>query len=136
MVLARVRQKTPDSANPTEWRNVAIFGGLWGTEPVPSLARGEAWRQSEAMSLRPCLVCGTQTSGSRCPPHKLRTYRGPWRRQAEKTIAAHVAALGWWCPGWKRPAHPSRDLTVDHDVGVLCRSCNDRKGHRRTGGVC
>jgi hypothetical protein len=26
-----------------------------------------------------------------------------------------------------RPGHPAYDLVVDHDLGVLCRSCNSSK---------
>jgi len=57
---------------------------------------------------------------------------------------AHVD--GWrdqygdWCPGYLVPGHPASDLTADHvvavalggdpqgELGVLCRSCNGRKG--------
>lgn len=72
-----------------------------------------------------------------------RNYRPGWTRLSQQTIAAHVAAHGWTCPGWRRPAHPSRSLTADHripvaaggasvpgNLGVLCRSCNSAKGAR------
>jgi hypothetical protein len=26
-----------------------------------------------------------------------------------------------------RPGHPAYDLVVDHDLGILCRSCNSSK---------
>jgi len=33
------------------------------------------------------------------------------------------------CPGWGGdPPHDATDLVLDHDVGVLCRSHNSRKG--------
>lgn len=63
-----------------------------------------------------------------------------WRRLSSRAIGAHVARHGYTCPGYKVPAHPSRDLTLDHPTalasggaplprnpGVLCRSCNGRK---------
>lgn len=106
------------------------------------------------MTLRACLDCGTPAAGRRCPTHQgrvderkalvTRRHYGPgWTRLSQETIAAHVAAHGWMCLGWGRPAHPSRSLTADHripiatggssvaaNLGVLCRSCNSRKGAR------
>ncbi len=55
---------------------------------------------------------------------------------------------GDWCPGYRRPAHAARDLTVDHvvplaaggapfDIGntaVLRPSCNSTKGASGDGG--
>jgi len=54
-------------------------------------------------------------------------YRGDWPRISRMAIAQHVAACGWTCPGWRVPAHPSADLTLDHQRGVMCRACNARK---------
>jgi hypothetical protein len=66
-----------------------------------------------------------------------------WRRLAKRTVEAHVAGHGWHCPGWHREPHPVRpgELAADHPVplvlggeplpaqpGVLCASCNARKG--------
>lgn len=40
---------------------------------------------------------------------------------------------GYYCPGWRLPdypghsPHPATDLVVDHDLGILCRSCNSSK---------
>lgn len=55
-------------------------------------------------------------------------------------IREWVAVRGWWCPGYGRPSHESRDLTAAHSVpvarggtvieGVLCRSCNSRQALR------
>lgn len=63
------------------------------------------------------------------------------RNLSATTIATWVQEHGWLCPGWQRKAHPSKDLTLDHltpraaggatapaNSGVLCRSCNGRKG--------
>lgn len=87
------------------------------------------------MPPRPCLKCGILTArGSRCPTCRTAQrakYRGDWPQRSRQAVAAHVAAHGWNCPGWGTPPHPSRDLTLDHQVGVLCRECNARK--RRTG---
>ena len=56
---------------------------------------------------------------------------------------AHIAVHGWHCPGWHREPHAVRpgELAADHPVplvlggeplpaqpGVLCASCNARKG--------
>jgi hypothetical protein len=62
-------------------------------------------------------------------------------------IARHVGEFGWTCPGdgVEHPAHPSRDLTLDHidqlqddgapfdpaNTRVLCRSRNSATGARR-----
>lgn len=99
------------------------------------------------MPLTACLGCGMPTlNGSRCVECSRgfrRAERNPmydtpeWRRRRKSDIAAHVARYGWWCPGYARPGHPSRDLTDDHIVPgsleggtqVLCRSCNTRKSH-------
>lgn len=69
-----------------------------------------------------------------------RPWYGPaWQRLAARVLAQHRAENGDWCPGWRTPAHPATDLTVDHvdprslarGVAVLCRSCNGRKGASR-----
>lgn len=104
------------------------------------------------MPVKPCLTCGRLSTGSRCPTHagthqvhaqRAKRERRPYtyteqRRRAE-AVQAHVATHGWWCPGWRRPAHESHDLTADHVIAVaagggedgplqvLCRSCNGRK---------
>jgi len=94
--------------------------------------------------LRPCLEpgCPQLTSRTRCPAHAAErqrlvdqtgaavhraAYGGGWKRAARAAVKAHVAAHGWFCPGWDRPSHPAADLVVDHDVGVLCRKCNSAK---------
>lgn len=63
-----------------------------------------------------------------------------WRSLAASIIAAHAREVGWVCPGdgHRHPAHPSRDLVVDHvqpisrggapfdraNLRVLCRGRN------------
>lgn len=98
------------------------------------------------MGRRRCLACHTLIdSGSYCFEHSPRRILGSsqWKRTSSAIIEAHVRAYGWTCPGYLRPAHPSRDLTADHaqprarrpDLaldptnlgGVLCRSCNSKK---------
>jgi hypothetical protein len=84
---------------------------------------------------RHCLDCGTLTPNTRCPTctrtrsnqRQRPEYEGNWRTQSQHTRTAWVATHGWWCPGWDRTPHESHDLVVDHDVGVLCRSCNGAK---------
>lgn len=67
---------------------------------------------------------------------------GDWteRNRRQAVVKAHIEAHGMWCPGYHVPAHPSLDLCADHVVGVgaggdpggalgvLCRSCNSRRG--------
>jgi 5-methylcytosine-specific restriction protein A len=99
--------------------------------------------------LRPCLECGRLSDGTRCPAHRrvvlqVKRRRRPRISRAEEdrraaTVAAWRAEHGDWCPGWRRPAHLSADLTADHVVpvggggsehgalSVLCRVCNGAK---------
>jgi 5-methylcytosine-specific restriction enzyme A len=82
---------------------------------------------------RPCLDCGRLVRGaSRCPRCKgeaerrknatrpgERTYAEQQRRR--RTVAAHRATVGDWCPGVPelgRPAHPATNLSADHIVEV------------------
>jgi len=86
---------------------------------------------------RPCIVPGCPkltTKGSRCPEHRAEQrakYGNGWQAFAARAVTEHVAMFGHLCPGWRRPAHPSRDLTLDHvgdgTLQILCRSCNSRK---------
>lgn len=110
--------------------------------------------------LRPCLGlpgerCGELTTGTRCTPcaalferrntrakRQRRPYLNVEKNRRAAAVAAWVAEHGWWCPGYGRTAHESHDLTADHveavaaggdeggALGVLCRSCNGRKGAR------
>jgi len=65
------------------------------------------------------------------------------RALRKAAVDAHVQAHGQWCPGHEIPAHEvalRKDLCADHltpvgaggdpagPFGVLCRSCNARKG--------
>jgi 5-methylcytosine-specific restriction endonuclease McrA len=69
--------------------------------------------------------------------------RGDYRRARAQAIAAYVRRHGWICRGFRRPAHASRDLTINHrvplvaggpllyafsDDDVWCRACNSRIG--------
>lgn len=64
-----------------------------------------------------------------------------WRSVRTKVVARHRDKHGDWCPGYGVDAHDADDLTADHilpltlggtdvetNLGVLCRSCNGRKG--------
>lgn len=102
------------------------------------------------MGKRPCLDCGALSTGSRCPIHQAvrdnerysrRTRQRPHaeRMRRARVVAQHRAEHGDLCPGWKRPPHPSADLTADHvipvaaggneqgQLAVLCRPCNSSK---------
>jgi hypothetical protein len=97
------------------------------------------------MPRRPCLVCGTPTSGTRCPPHQQawdsrrnarRTqYHGAWQGQSKRARQAWVEEHGWWCPGLGTPPHHAHDLELDHTTGrVLCHTCNVHAGPAGGGG--
>ncbi len=75
-----------------------------------------------------------ESPARKCAAHKQtrgstaqRGYGSAWQRYAKRMIAEHLRTVGHVCFGWQVPSHASDDLTVDHDVGVLCRSCNSRK---------
>lgn len=101
--------------------------------------------------LRPCRECGALTlDGAYCAAHAPTsagsTVYGTarWHRLARRTVDRWIAAHGYVCPGFGRPAHRAIDLTADHviplasggapfdprNVVVLCRACNGRKGSR------
>ena len=109
--------------------------------------------------MKVCTVCGvlTSRSGSRCTTHARQSNHSrhnalystrPWQRLSARLLRAWRGEHGNWCPGYQRPAHTARDLTVDHviplaasgapfDIGncsVLCRSCNSTKGASTDGG--
>jgi 5-methylcytosine-specific restriction protein A len=100
----------------------------------------------------------TSRVGSRCTEHARQSNRTrhnalygtrAWQRLSARVLRAWRGEHGNWCPGYRRPAHPAADLTVDHvvplatggapfDIGntaVLCRSCNSTKGATTGGGV-
>lgn len=64
------------------------------------------------------------------------------RRRRAAAVAAWRRTHGDWCPGYRVPAHPARDLTAQHvdavaesgdgggTVVVLCRACNSRHGQK------
>lgn len=95
---------------------------------------------------RRCLDCRTLTTATRCPACQAqrKQQRNAAAPQARDLVAAWRAEHGDWCPGYQRDPHPAGDLTADHHVplsangeatgpnlnGVLCRSCNARKGGR------
>jgi len=101
--------------------------------------------------MRPCLICGTPTTTTRCPQHpnpnrtarSRNSYIATRRRYLDTWRSQH----GPWCPGapdLDHQPHPTPDLTVDHIDGdawndhpanwrVLCRPANSSKA-RRGGG--
>lgn len=85
-----------------------------------------------------CRACRRRHDQARRNParHTVRA-----EREARAAVDRWVVENGWWCPGWRVEAHPSRDLTADHPLAVvnggpmvggrlavLCRRCNGRKG--------
>ena len=104
-----------------------------------------------------CTVCGVVTSRStgRCGEHPRLSGIGAnhhvhadarWARLSKRMIARHVGKHGYICPGDgpEHPAHPTRDLTLDHvlalidggapfdpaNTRLLCRSRNSANGAR------
>lgn len=88
-----------------------------------------------------CPACSNQVEATRTRAKRARRpYTSTEQHRRATAVQAHVAAHGYWCPGWRTPPHPSQDLTADHPVEVarggaetqpletLCRSCNGRKG--------
>lgn len=107
------------------------------------------------MLKRPCLDCGTPTTGSRCPEHTRAKYRerqrtrdpipvqvyatAAWRRMADAVVAEADACH--WCG---TPAYVAK-LTADHihpirerpdlalepsNVVAACLSCQNRRRGR------
>lgn len=104
------------------------------------------------MILKPCLVCGEPSEGSRCSEHALpsspkvnsseRGYGTTWRKLSER-----ARRLQPFCSD----CFTTDDLTTDHseqawqrvaqgkairlcDVAVVCRSCNAKRGRARPRG--
>jgi hypothetical protein len=92
----------------------------------------------------PCADCHRPVKGAypRCPSclaawtarrsHRRPSYGPEWQAARAAALTAHLAIHGHWCPGYGRQAHEAVDLTGDHQedggIGILCRSCNSRKG--------
>lgn len=89
--------------------------------------------------MRRCIDCQTPhtTTRARCPTCHARRYGSSWRTTSRTTIAEHIARHGPTCPGYHRPAHtvPATHLVTDHDLGVLCRSCNAAKANTEDRGL-
>ena len=105
--------------------------------------------------LRPCLVCGQPTEGTRCPAHEAEHRSRRDRGRAPRTDAYAVRSYRWrkvserarkaspWCE-W---CGSGDDLTVDHRVPlslggdewdpenhrVLCRPCHGRAAATQRG---
>lgn len=107
------------------------------------------------MIARPCIGCGELTNASRCeeckrvqdrhdrparvevkPSSTERGYDARWRRLSER-----ARKLSPICEDCNRPGTPDDPLTADHliwpartlaDVAVVHRSCNSRRGARRS----
>jgi hypothetical protein len=73
-------------------------------------------------------------------PSSIAARSRPEQKRRANVVREWVNQNGWWCPGWRREAHYSRDLTAAHSVavafggteidGVLCRSCNSRQNSK------
>jgi hypothetical protein len=102
-----------------------------------------------------CTICGVLSQDGRCSKHPRTSGIGAnhaihtdprWTALSQRMIARHVGQYGCVCPGDgpEHPAHPSRDLTLDHVVQlqeggaafdatntrILCRSRNSTNGAR------
>jgi hypothetical protein len=93
----------------------------------------------DASRCRDCQARRERAKSARRPDRK----RYDETKRRREAVADHRARVGDWCPGYSerpgRPAHPSADLTADHEamVGlghpeggplvVRCRSCNSAR---------
>jgi 5-methylcytosine-specific restriction endonuclease McrA len=85
------------------------------------------------MALKPCLVCGRLTQGSRCQQHTIHRTRG---RRLQALRAAHV--IGRACAHGGKPAtqldhvHPISRGGDDRATNLqpLCAACNLAKSDR------
>src|SRR5262249_47217281 len=70
-----------------------------------------------------CVACAAKkkgvAAGLRPAPRQPAYAQSRWRTLSKRIRDEWVAEHGWVCPGWRRPAHPSRDLTVDHVVQLI-----------------
>jgi 5-methylcytosine-specific restriction endonuclease McrA len=68
---------------------------------------------------------------------------GFWFWLVRTMVKSTSRLYGWYCAGYQRGVHPSRDLTGDHalalsrggqstrtNVSIHCRACNSAKGGR------
>jgi hypothetical protein len=89
--------------------------------------------------MRRCIDCQQPhtTGRSRCPTCNTRRYGPSWRTTSRTTITQHLARYGPTCPGYHRPPHPvpPTRLVTDHDLGVLCTSCNAAKANTEDRGL-
>ncbi|WP_448221201.1 HNH endonuclease [Gordonia iterans] len=104
--------------------------------------------------MKPCLICGEPSPGSRCADHQIRKPAGRHavhlNRTRWKKLSRKLRSMQPWCSA----CGATNDLTVDHKIplverpdlaydvnnlDVLCRSCNGAKdahlgGHPKTAG--
>jgi len=91
----------------------------------------------KAVTLRPCLDCGTPTPLTRCPEH--RGYDATWER-----LSRRARKIQPWCSD----CGATEDLQADHtpeawqrraagkpirlqDIDIVCRDCNVSRGSAR-----
>ena len=98
-------------------------------------------RPSKRCPLHPLKRTGFGARFKRTRSHPVhRSYR--WQELSRRFRESWVKQHGWTCAGFRRSAHPARDVATDHIVPVseddarafdwsnlqcLCRSCNARK---------
>jgi 5-methylcytosine-specific restriction endonuclease McrA len=84
------------------------------------------------MALKPCLVCGTITTGSKCPMcRRASPYQQPaWRELSRFVVARDGACRECGSTHYLSTHHviPRRDGGADHPANViaLCASCHAR----------
>jgi len=125
---------------------------VWAVNAMPMRICNDCGKLSHGTRCDPCATVKRRASNARYRPHAQRRpgYGSAERERRAATVAAWRQAYGELCPGWQRPAHMAdpkdNPLTADHlqsvrsggmeagPLGVLCRSCNSRKGsHSVTG---
>ena len=102
------------------------------------------------MSLKPCVVCGTPSSKSRCEAHRPKCHRSSPRTRGYDTAWDDLSKRARRLQPWCFDCGATEGLTTDHtpeawsrkdaglpiritDVDVVCNPCNIRRGSSRTG---
>lgn len=135
---------TPDPRPDTRRPGADIRAPQVVTMPTRPCLGSALHQPGHTLTNRPgsrCQACTNQVEATRTRGKRARRpYTNTERLRRAEAVKAHREQHGDWCPGWRTPPHPARDLTADHPIEVasggtetqqleiLCRSCNGRKG--------
>jgi hypothetical protein len=77
------------------------------------------------MTLKACVICGTITTGPRCPNHggnrrvMTTTQRGYGHQHQQRRAALLPHAIGTPCPICGKTMHPYQPLALDHSTRLV-----------------